>query len=244
MSKKRGNDAALEDAMAEALNAVEKREQSRKSAEQESGAQASEIPVSVESDTQVDYRVTPRADEDQGEGEAAAQDGGEDGGGEPWRAELEAKDAALATMKDQLLRLAADFDNFRKRAARDGEEARKFGIERVARELLNVLDNLDRALEHATKSDPVVDGVKMVAKQFLDVLSQFGIKPFSAKDQAFDPERHEAISQQVIEGKSPGTVIAELQRGYMLHDRLLRPARVVIAAAPAPREEAAGAEAS
>jgi molecular chaperone GrpE len=211
MSKKRSN-AALEDAMAEALESVEKRE--RRSTVVDPPA------ASVDSDTQVDYKVTPPAEEAEVEVDAAA-------------AELAKKTEELATMKDQMLRLAADFDNFRKRAARDNDEARKFGVERLAREMLNIVDNLDRALEHATKADPVIDGVKMVSKQFLDVLGQFGVRPFSAKDQPFDPERHEAISQQVIPGVAPGTVVSELQRGYMLHERLLRPARVVIAAAPA-----------
>lgn len=164
------------------------------------------------------------------EAEAAAEaDGGEDGSAE-LRAELEAKQGELSAMKDQLLRLGADFENLRKRSAREVDEARKFGVERFAREVLPVVDNLERALQHAKGGDPVVDGVKMVAKQFLDVLGQFGVKGFEAVGKPFDPERHEALSQVPAPGAAPGSVVAEMQRGYMIHDRLLRAAQVAIAA--------------
>ncbi|MBC7793706.1 MAG: nucleotide exchange factor GrpE [Clostridia bacterium] len=146
------------------------------------------------------------------------------------RAELEQKNADLAAMKDQLLRLGADFENLRKRSAREVDDARKFGVERFAREVLPVVDNLERALQHAKGGDPVVDGVKMVAKQFVDTLGQFGVKSFEAVGKPFDPERHEALSQIPSPGVAPGSVIAEMQRGYMIHERLLRAAQVAIAA--------------
>lgn len=146
------------------------------------------------------------------------------------RADLETKTAELGAMKDQLLRLGADFENLRKRAAREADEARKFGVERFARDVLPVVDNLERALQHAKGGDPVVDGVKMVAKQFVDILGQFGIKAIDAQGKPFDPEKHEALSQIPAPGVAAGTVVAEMQRGYMIHDRLLRAAQVAIAA--------------
>ncbi len=145
------------------------------------------------------------------------------------RKALEAKTAEMATMRDQMLRLGADFENLRKRSHREVEEARKMGMERLARDILPVVDNLERALQHAKGGDPVVDGVRMVAKQLLDVLGQFGVKGFESVGQPFDPERHEALSQVASPGAEPGSVVAQIQRGYTIHDRLLRPAQVAIA---------------
>jgi molecular chaperone GrpE len=150
--------------------------------------------------------------------------------------QLEAKSSEAASLKDQLLRLGADFENLRKRSHRENEEARKFGIEKMARDVLPVIDNLERALQHAKSGDPVVDGVRMVAKQFLDVLAQYGVRAFESVKQPFDPERHEALSQVPTPGVAVGTIVAEMQRGYMIHDRLLRAAQVAIAA-PATTED-------
>lgn len=146
------------------------------------------------------------------------------------KAALETKTTELATMRDQMLRLGADFENLRKRSHREVDEARKMGMERLARDILPVVDNLERALQHAAKGDPVIDGVRMVAKQLLDVLGQYGVKAFDSVNQAFDPERHEALSQIPTPGVPGGTIVAEMQRGYMIHDRLLRAAQVAIAA--------------
>lgn len=169
------------------------------------------------------------------EREAAGDEEGADGDAEltEAKAALEAKVTELATMRDQMLRLGADFENLRKRSHREVEEARKMGTERLARDILPVVDNLERALQHAKGGDPVVDGVKMVAKQLLDVLGGFGVKAFDSVGQSFDPERHEALSQVPTPGTAPGTIVAEMQRGYMIHDRLLRAAQVAIASAAA-----------
>ncbi len=138
-------------------------------------------------------------------------------------------------LRDQLLRLAADFDNFRKRSARQLEETRKFGIDRLLLDLLPVLDNLERALAHAgDASDPIVQGVRMVAKGFLDTLAQHGVQAFDSVGQVFDPERHEAVGQAPSGTAAPGTILEEMQKGYMLHERLLRAAQVIVAAGTAP----------
>lgn len=151
------------------------------------------------------------------------------------RAELETKKQELAALREQMLRLAADFENYRKRAAKDAEDTRKFGTERVLRDVLPVLDNLERALAHSeTDSSPVLMGVRMVAKQFLDTLGQHGVRTFDSKGVPFDPERHEAVGQSTVLGAAPGSIVEELQRGYVLHERLLRPARVIVAAVATP----------
>lgn len=140
----------------------------------------------------------------------------------------------LARLKDQherMLRAAADLENYKKRAARERDEAIKFGQEKLVRDLLPVLDNLDRATEHArTPADfeGLKAGVAMTRKLFEDTLGRHGVKGFSALSQMFDPRLHEAI--QSIESDAPaGTVIQEIARGFLLNERLMRPAVVAVA---------------
>jgi len=169
---------------------------------------------------------------DQGTGEPvgdAAEDAPDTDGGALLQQEI-------AGLRDQLLRLAADFDNYRKRATREQQEVREYGTNNVLNEVLPVLDNLDRALAHSEgDKSPVVAGVRLVVKQFHDVLSRFGVTSFASVGVPFDPERHEAVAQLPTGEHKPGTIVEELQKGYMLRDRLLRPARVVVAAAPEER---------
>lgn len=151
----------------------------------------------------------------------------------PTNAAHEALKTESDAMREQLLRMAADFDNFRKRARREQDDVRKYGIDRLARDVLPILDNLDRALSHSGDStDPVIVGVRMVAKQLHDALTSHGITAFASENQAFDPERHEAVGQEESAQHKPGTVLREMQRGYMIHDRLLRPARVLVSVEP------------
>jgi molecular chaperone GrpE len=134
---------------------------------------------------------------------------------------------------DRFLRAAADLDNVRKRTAREREEVVKFGLERLVRELLPVADNLERALEAARVTEDLNglrSGVEMTHRLLIDALGRFGVKGFSALNQPFDPHLHEAM--QTAEADVPeGTVIGELVRGYLLNDRLLRPALVTVARA-------------
>ena len=135
---------------------------------------------------------------------------------------------------ERLLRTAADLDNFRKRARKDAEEARLKSREEVLREILPVIDNLERALVAAgDATGPIVDGVRIVLRQFQSALDRFDIKPFVAVGQPFDPTKHEAISQVASTEHPPGTVAVEMQRGYMIGERLLRPALVAVAKPPA-----------
>ncbi len=138
---------------------------------------------------------------------------------------------AVDLLKDQLLRMAADYDNFRKRSRKEVDEARLYGIERIACDLLSVLDNLDRALTHAKDSnDPVIQGVHMVAKQFTEIMATHGVVPFSAVGEKFDPERHEAIAKLPSDVHPENAVIEEVEKGYTVQKRLLRPAKVVVSA--------------
>ncbi len=147
-------------------------------------------------------------------------------------------EASIKELHDRLLRLGADYDNFRKRSMRQMDEARQFGAEKVIYDLLAVVDNLERALAHAEgDQSPMVEGVRMVTKQFLDVLAVHGVQGFDSQGETFDPERHEAMGQAPAGDRAPGTVVEEMLKGYFLHDRLLRPAQVIVAAAPPAEDE-------
>lgn len=151
-------------------------------------------------------------------------------------------------LKDRLLRLQADFDNNRKRAARERQEILTRANEDMMMELLPVLDHMDLALA-AVQSDEtlrphaaVLDGFKVVADQLVAALKKFGLSPFDAQGQPFDVNRHEVIAQMESADMPEGQVAAQTRRGYMLGDRLLRPAQVVVSKGTSP-EETAGAHA-
>jgi len=149
---------------------------------------------------------------------------------------LASAQADVARLRDQLLRTAADFDNYRKRTRRDIEDAQKKGTEELLRNLLPVFDNLERAVTHAEQaadSKAIADGVKMVLKQFVDTLARSGIKRVAGVGTSFDPLVHEAIQQVESSDTTPGTIVAEIAPGYQLGDRLIRAAMVVVAKAPA-----------
>lgn len=156
-------------------------------------------------------------------------------------AELEAKVAGLEKEKkenwDRYLRAAADLENLRKRQKREAEDAKFEAKSKVLKEMLPVVDNLERAIEHAASqagdevagnAKAIIEGVQLVLRQFTTAFERLDVTPVEAMGQPFDPNLHEAISQQ--ESDQPaGTVVQVLQRGYKSGDRLLRPALVVVA---------------
>jgi len=139
---------------------------------------------------------------------------------------------------DKMLRLAAELDNAKKRAVRDLEDVRKFANEMVFKDLLDVWDNLRRALDAAKADDCTVDGlsqgVALTLAQLEKVFDRFNVKPVTAVGEPFDPRVHQAMMQEPTDRHPVNTVVKELQQGFTIHDRLLRPAMVVVAAAPAP----------
>ena len=148
-------------------------------------------------------------------------------------------DSALAErdrLKDQLLRTAADFDNFRKRTRRDLEEAERRGKEESIREILPIIDNLERAVaaaEEAPSAQAVAEGVEMVLRQFEDASQRIGLSRVASVGERFDPSIHDAVQQLETSDHPVGAVVAEVVPGYKLGDRLLRPAMVVVAKPPA-----------
>jgi molecular chaperone GrpE len=152
---------------------------------------------------------------------------------EPTLEELEAR----AERADHYLELAqrtkAEFENYRKRALRDAAAAEARGVTKLAKELLPAVDNLERALEAAESNggdETLVAGLKLVQAGVIAALARVGIEPFCPKGEPFDPQHHEAMAQQPVEGAEPGTIVEVYQRGYKLGDLVLRPARVVVAA--------------
>jgi len=157
--------------------------------------------------------------------------------------EMTALRTELAEAKDQILRGRAELDNYKKRAAREKADALRYGSERLLRELLTVIDNLERAADqlrtiHAEQgasdqSTALIEGIEMVQRGFVETLERHGVKVVDADGAPFDPAVHEAIGH--VESPHPAnTVIDEHQRGYALHDRLLRPALVTVGKGPAP----------
>ena len=149
---------------------------------------------------------------------------------------VESLEKEVKETHDRLLRVSAEFENYKKRATREMNDFRKFANESFVKAMLPVIDNLDRAIEssnnekHADKS--MLEGVNMTLKEILKVLEQFGVKRFDSLGNTFDPGLHQAVMQEVTDEHAENSVVKELQKGYMMHDRLLRPAMVVVAKKP------------
>ncbi|HJV67048.1 MAG TPA: nucleotide exchange factor GrpE [Geomonas sp.] len=148
---------------------------------------------------------------------------------------LSAKGLEAANNWDKYLRERADLENYRKRVQKEKEEILKYGNENFILEILPALDNLERAVSHASEDDqsPVIQGVKITLSMFVTTLKKFGVTPLETPPGTpFDPAFHQAMSQVETADQEPNTVVSELQRGYLLNERLLRPAMVTVATAP------------
>jgi len=142
----------------------------------------------------------------------------------------------IADLRDRSMRTLADFDNFRKRSERERQDAKRYALLEPLRDFLAVVDNLERALNSQGSSDDLKRGVEMTLRQFQDQLRRHGVKEVAAKGEPFDPALHEAVMREEDPTVDRPTVAEELQRGYMMHERLLRPAMVKVAV---PAEKAA-----
>lgn len=138
-------------------------------------------------------------------------------------------DSETEQLRDRYLRLLADFENFRRRSEREKTEFYKYAMAGLLKELLPVLDNFDRSLEHAEEGDDFHRGVLLIYKQLFDTLQKHGLKPIDESGVPFDPNIHEAVVREEDPSVPSHTVTALLQKGYFLHDRLLRPAMVKVA---------------
>ena len=146
---------------------------------------------------------------------------------------LSAKGLEAANNWDKYLRERADLENYRKRVQKEKEEILKYGNESFIMEILPAVDNLERAVSHASEDDPIIEGVKLTLSMLVSALKKFGVTPQETPPGTpFDPAFHQAMSQVETAEQEPNTVVAEFQKGYLLNDRLLRPAMVTVAVAP------------
>jgi molecular chaperone GrpE len=154
---------------------------------------------------------------------------------EELHASLAEKEKQIEELKERLLYQQAEFENFKKLKAREKQELLRFGNETLIKELLPVIDNLERAIEHAGKTEEaknIAEGIALTLNGFLKVLEKSGVTRVEAQGQKFDPNLHEAVYQEENEGVEPGTVVGELQKGYLMDGRLLRPSMVSVAKKP------------
>ena len=155
-------------------------------------------------------------------------------------AELERETGEL---NDKYLRLAADYDNYKRRTLRERQETLRYGNENLVKELLGSVDNLERAVEHGRKEEvseevrQILEGVELTYRAFLQTLEKFGVQEVAALGEAFDPNVHEAVRQVPSDEHPSGTVTAVFQKGYLLVDRLLRPAMVAVSSGPTEKSE-------
>lgn len=138
----------------------------------------------------------------------------------------------LTSEKDRVLRLSAEFENYKKRKQRELDDFKRFANETVFKQLLTVVDNLERAIDSAAQEssneDNLLEGIKLTHKEILRLFEAFSVKPVEAQDQPFDPNFHQAVTQEETDKVPDNTVTTVLQKGYVLHDRLIRPAMVVV----------------
>lgn len=156
------------------------------------------------------------------------------------RLQLNAKEEEAKNNYDRYVRQVAELDNFKKRASREREELARYANETLVKDLLPVIDNLERAIAHAaagSDTNPLVEGVDLVLKGFLDTLAKHGVQPVAAVGMPFDPAQHEALAQVEIADQPPNTVMEQHQKGYLMRDRLLRPALVTVSKAAISQEK-------
>jgi len=167
---------------------------------------------------------------DQGDGGAEAASAGGDSGS--LQAQIAEKEKEIAELKDKYLRTLAESENARKRIRQQSDESVRIQRESILRDLLPIIDNLERALAAARDgTDPktILDGVQMTVRALLDFLRAQGVTPVASVGQAFDPARHEAVDHVASDAHPPNTVVDEFHRGYQIGERILRPARVSVA---------------
>jgi molecular chaperone GrpE len=157
------------------------------------------------------------------------------------QAKIEAKEQEAKETYDRLLRVSAEFENYKKRSAREIEEFRKYANQILLKEMLSVVDSLELAINssnHRKKTDKnLIEGLNLTLNEILRVFEKFDVRPIAAQGQTFDPAFHEAVMREETDDFPENTVVSEFQKGYLIHDRLLRPAMVVVAAPKTTRED-------
>lgn len=181
-------------------------------------------------DYAIEVKVEGRNQEKPAAESARAEEKKEPTPPEKLQAQLDEKTRESSEYFDKWLRLRAEMENFKKRMQKEKADHLRFGNEDLLKALLPILDNLNRAIDHGKngrENSSLLAGVEMIHKELLNILERFGVKPIQAAGEVFDPEKHEAISQEESDLEA-NRVVAAVQNGYLYHDRLLRPAKVIV----------------
>lgn len=197
------------------------------------------IKIHIETDETAEGKETEKLDSvknepDKGKDETAVNDGVEPT--DPLKElddKLAAKEQEIAETHDRLLRVSADYENYKKRSAREMEDFRKYANQSLLKEMLTVVDNLELAINSAKEEKntdkKLIEGLNLTRNEVLRVFEKFNVRPIKARGEIFDPAFHEAVMREETDDYPENTVLSEFQKGYLIHDRLLRPAMVVVA---------------
>lgn len=221
-----GENAEVDDVMRDALAAVEAAA-SKKRADPHNPDEEPVLEVTLDNDLDSDIEIEEPATEASADAAASAE-----------AAPAAAGSQEAEELRNRLMRTLADFDNFRKRAEKEKEDHKKFAVADVFKDILGVTDNLQRAVDAPGGVDELKKGVEMILRQQSEVFRRWGVEPVKAVGEPFDPAVHEAVARSDSSEITVPTVTGELQRGYTIHDRLLRPAMVSVAmpvASPTPK---------
>ena len=197
------------------------------------------IKINDEPDERAEQERTEKSASSMDEHDTPEGETGDDGAADAknplkeLRAKLESKEEEAKETYDRLLRVSADFENYKKRSTREMEEFRRYANQSLLKEMLSVVDNLELAINSSNDEKEtdknLIEGLNLTLNEILRVLEKFNVKPIEAQGQTFDPAFHEAVMREETDDFPEKTVISELQKGYLIHDRLLRPAMVVVA---------------
>lgn len=198
------------------------------------------IKIHTETDETAEAKETEKLDSVKNEPDKGEDETAVNGGVEPTdplkelEVKLAAKEQEIAETRDRLLRVSADYENYKKRSAREMEDFRKYANQSLLKEMLTVVDNLELAINSAKEEKntdkKLIEGLNLTRNEMLRVFEKFNVKPIKARGEIFDPAFHEAVMREETDDYPENTVLSEFQKGYLIHDRLLRPAMVVVAA--------------
>ena len=197
------------------------------------------IKIHVETDETAEGKDTKKLDSVKGDPDKRTDEKAVGDGAEPTdplkelEDKLAAKEQEMAEAHDRLLRVSADYENYKKRSAREMEDFRKYANQSLLKEMLTVVDNLELAINSAKEEKntdkKLIEGLNLTRNEMLRVFEKFNVKPITARGEIFDPAFHEAVMREETDDYPENTVLSEFQKGYLIHDRLLRPAKVVVA---------------
>lgn len=183
-----------------------------------------------------EYQTNPSVEDHIEEQHGVENEGNEAGGRESQHAESRSSEVSdvqeeLLKERDKYLRLAAEFENYKRRVQRDQQDSIKFANESLLKNLLPIIDNLERAIKFGKETESnqaLMEGVELTHKSFLETIGKLGVRQISSEGQPFDPTMHQAVAQVESENLAPNSVVEEFQKGYFLHNRILRPAMVTV----------------